>query len=186
MSNVNTSEAHASVPGVSDMIQQLPSDVMQVSDKMILLTWLAFGIAAFSLHKLLWKPILRAVAGRERSISDALEGAEQARRALADSEARRQETAARAAEEARAVADRASREAADALVRADREARALAQRRMDEAARAIEAEQRKAFEAVRRASAAQLCEAFERFVRQELTEEQKRAYQRDILGEVRV
>jgi F-type H+-transporting ATPase subunit b len=186
MGNENHSGAVEAVPGIPEPLQKLPSDVMQVSDKMILLTWLAFGIAAVSLHKLLWKPILRTVEGREKSISDALDGAARARRELAEAEAREQETVGRAAEKARAMADRASREAAEALARADREARDLAQRRMEDAARMIEAEQSKAFEAVRRASAEQLCDAIERFVRSELTDEQRRAYQQGILGEVKL
>ena len=63
MSDVEHTAATTAVPGVPEPLQQVPSDVMQISDKMILLTWLAFGLTAFLLHKLLWKPILRAVEG---------------------------------------------------------------------------------------------------------------------------
>ena len=73
MSDVEHTAATTAVPGVPEPLQQMPSDVMQISDKMILLTWLAFGLTAFLLHKLLWKPILRG-RGRERSISEALAG----------------------------------------------------------------------------------------------------------------
>jgi len=169
---------------VPEPLQQLPSDVMQVSDKMILLTWLAFGIAAFSLHKLLWKPVLRAVEGRERSISEALEGAERARRELAEVETRRRESVARASAEAREVTARAAREAADTLARAEDETRAMAQRRIEEAQRSIAAEQRRAIEAVRSSAAEQLCDTLEQFLRNELTEEQRRAYQQTVVGEV--
>ncbi|HRR33049.1 MAG TPA: hypothetical protein P5026_03025 [Kiritimatiellia bacterium] len=184
MSDVEHSAATATVPGVPEPLQKLPSDVMQVSDKMILLTWLAFGIAAFTLHKLLWKPILRAVEGRERSISEALAGAERARSEMAEVDARRKEATARAEAEARAVAERAAREAAETLARADVEAKALAQRRREEAEREIAAEQRRAFEAVRSAAAEHLCDAMERFLRHDLTEEQRRAYQQTVLAEV--
>ncbi len=70
------------------------------------------------------------------------------------------------------------------LARADREAKALAHRRMDEAEQAIAAEQRRAFEAVRSSAAEHLCDALEQFLRNELTEEQCRAYQKTVLGEV--
>lgn len=184
MNDVEHSAAATSVPGVPEPLQKLPSDVMQVSDKMILLTWLAFGIAAFSLHKLLWKPVLRTVEGRERSISEALEGAERARREVADAEVRRHESAACAASEAREAAERSVREAADMLARADLEAKALAQRRLEEAERSIAAEQRRAFEAVRSFAAAHLCDSLEQFLRHDLTDEQRRAYQQAVLGEV--
>lgn len=186
MSEVEHAGAVEAVPGIPEPIQKLPSDVMQVSDKMILLTWLAFGIAAFCLHRLLWKPILHAVEGREKSISDALSGAAQARKELAESEDRKRQTVEQANEEARKVAEQAAREAAASVARADREAKAVAQRRLDEAALAIEAEQRKAFEAVRRDAAEHLGDTIERFLRQELTDEQKRAYQATILGEVKL
>jgi len=181
-------EQHAveSVPGIPDLIQKLPSDVMQVSDKMILLTWLAFGIAAFCLHKLLWKPLLRAVASREKSVSDALEGAERARKDLSEAEVRKRRTMEEAHESARGVAERAAREAAAAVARADRDAKATAQRRMEDAEQAIAAEQRKAFEAVRRDAAAHIADMVEGVLRSELTDEQKRAYQRRVLGEVKL
>ena len=51
---------------------------------------------------------------------------------------------------------------------------------------AIAVEQRKAFEAVRRDAAAHFGDSIEHFLRQELTEEQKRAYQTTILGEVKL
>ncbi len=184
MSDVEHTAATAAVPGIPEPLQQMPSDVMQISDKMILLTWLAFGITAFLLHKLLWKPILRAVEKRERSINEALEGAERARRELAEVETRRRESVARAAAEAREVTARAAREAADTLARAEDETRAMAQRRIEEAQRSIAAEQRRAIEAVRSSAAEQLCDTLEQFLRNELTEEQRRAYQQTVVGEV--
>ena len=179
-------EHTVSVPGVPEPIQKLPTDVMQVSGQMLLLTWLAFGIAAFCLHKLLWKPILRAVEGRERAIGDALDGAAQARRELAESESRKRQTVEQAAEEARAMAEQATREAAATLARADLESKALGRRRLEEAEQALDVERRKAVEAVRLDAATHLGEVLERFLRQELTEEQKRAYQSAIVGEVKL
>ena len=184
MSDVEHTAVTTAVPGVPEPLQRMPSDVMQISDKMILLTWLAFGLTAFLLHKLLWKPILRAVEGRERSISEALEGAECARRELAEVETRRQESVARAATEARETTERAVREAADMLARAEDEAKAMAQRRIEEAEQAIAAEQRRAIEAVRSSAAEYLCDELEQFLRHELTEEQRRAYQQTVVGEV--
>ncbi|MEI7900389.1 MAG: ATP synthase F0 subunit B [bacterium] len=175
-----------SVPGIPASIQKLPTDVMQVSEQMILLTWLAFGIAAFCLHKLLWKPILRAVESREKSIGDALDGAAQARKEVAESEARGRQVVEQASEAARALADQAAREAAASVARADQEAKEVTQRRFADAEREIEAAQRQASEEVRREAASYLGETLERLLRGHMTDEQKRAYQADILNEVRL
>lgn len=186
MSEAETTAHTESVPGVPAPIQQLPTDVMQVSEQMILLTWLAFGIAAFCLHKLLWKPILRALEHREQSISDALDGAEQARKQMAESESRGRQLVSQADEEARALSGQALREKNALLARADQEAKALAQRRLADAEREIEIERGKAVEAVRLEAAKNIGDVVERLLLKNLTDEQKRAYQADILGEVKL
>jgi len=168
------------------MIQRLPTEVMQVSETMILLTWAVFGIAAICLHKMLWKPILHAVEGREKSISDALDGAERARKELAASEIRGRQVAEQASEEARLIGEQAARDAAAAVARSDQEAKAVAQRRYADAEREIEAAQRQASEAVRRDAASYLGETVERLLRGHMTDEQKRAYQVEILNGVKL
>ena len=72
------------------------------------------------------------------------------------------------------------------LARADQEAKALAQRRMADAEREIEFEQRKAVEAVRLDAARNIGDLMERLLLKNLTEEQKQAYQADILSEVKL
>ena len=181
MPEVEATAHTESVQGVPEPIQKLPTDVMQVSNTMILLTWIVFGVAALFLHKLLWKPILGAVAKREQSISDALDGAENARK-----EIRGRQIIEQASEESRAMAERVAREAAATVTRADREAKLVAQRRIEEAERAIVTEQRKAIEAVRHDVALHLGETIENMLRQKLTDEQKRVYQAEILKEVKV
>ena len=186
MAEVEATAHTESVPGVPEPIQKLPTDVMQVSDTMILLTWIVFGIAAFCLHKLLWKPILHAVQNRENSIRDALDGAENARKEVSASQTRSRQMIEQAAEESRTMAERAAREAEASIARADREAKLVAKRRLEEAERAVAAEQRKAIEAVRLDAAMHLGETLEHLLRQKLTDEQKRVYQADMLKEVKV
>ena len=186
MSEVEATSHTETVPGVPAPIQKLPSDVMAVSDQMILLTWIVFGVAALCLHKLLWKPILHAVDKREKSISDALEGAEQAKKKMTESEHLGRQLVTQANEEAKALSEQATREKNAILSRADQEAKALAQRRAADAEREIEVEMRKAAETVRLEAAKNVGELVERLVRGNITEEQKRAYQSDILGEVKL
>lgn len=186
MSEVEATSHTESVPGVPAPIQKLPTDVMQVSEQMILLTWIAFGVAAFCLHKLLWKPILHAVDKREKSISDALDGAEQARKKMVESESLGHQMVAQANETAKAVSEQATREKNALLARADQEAKALAQRRAAEAEREIEVELRKAAETVRLEAAKNVGDLVERMLRGNITDEQKRTYQSQILGEVKL
>jgi len=104
MPEVEATSHTETVPGVPAPIQKLPTDVMDVSEQMILLTWIVFGVAAVCLHKLLWKPILKAVDNREKSVSEALEGAEQARKKMVESESLGRQMLIRANEDAKALA----------------------------------------------------------------------------------
>jgi len=179
-------ETHAieSVPGIPDVIQNLPSDVMKVSGQMVVLTWIAFLIAAVCLHKLLWKPILKAVGEREKSISDALEGADQAREELASSEAQCKGLIRQAEAESFAVAEQAKRNAAAIVSKADEEAHRVADQRFQEAERQIEVEYRKSFEALRLDAATRMTDTVEQMMRLTLTAEQKKAYQAQLASEV--
>ena len=181
-------QAHTAepVPGIPGALQNMPSGVMDMSGQMVVLTWVAFAIAAAALHRLLWKPILKAVGERERTVADALEGAAQARQEVAEVEARGQALVQQAEEDARAVAARAMRDAEAIHAKADAEARADAAARMEEARRVIEGEHRKAFETLRLDAADRLTDALERMLRQNLTEEQKQAYQADLMKEVKL
>jgi len=181
-------QTHAveSVPGIPDALQKMSSDVMNVSGQMIVLTWVAFLVAAICLHKLLWKPILKAVGDREKSVSDALDGAAQARQEMATSEVRKQQLLQQAENEARDVAEQASRKADAIVAKADGDAQAVAARRFQDAERAIAQEYRRSFEALRLDAANRLTGMLEQMLRQKLTEEQKVAYQADLLNEVKL
>ena len=179
-------ETHAveSVPGIPEVIQNLPSDVMKVSGQMVVLTWIAFLIAAVCLHKLLWKPILKAVGEREKSISDALEGAEQARAELASSEAQCKGLIRQAEAESLTIAEHAKRNAAIIVSKADDDARLVADQRLRDAERQIEVEYRKSFEALRQDAAARMTDTLEQMMRLTLTDEQKKTYQAQLAHEV--
>ena len=59
--------ATAEVPAHSGLAALAPTSAIDISGKMVLLTWTAFLIAAILLHRLAWKPILRALDKRERA-----------------------------------------------------------------------------------------------------------------------
>ena len=90
--------------------------IMDVSTPIILLTWITFIIMTVVLYKVAWKPILRALDLRENSIRKALADAEKARAETAAAEENRkkvlQEAEAQARQtiaEARAAAEETTR-----------------------------------------------------------------------------
>ena len=186
MSENAQTHAVESVPGIPDVIQKLPSDVMQVSGQMVVLTWVAFLIAAICLHKLLWKPILKAVGVREKSVSDALEGAERARKEIGVSQTQCKALIRQAEDKSLNIADQAMRNASLIVSKADDDARLVAARRVQEAERKIEMEYRKSFEALRLEASTTLMTAMEKMLRLTLADEQKKAYQNELLREVKL
>lgn len=184
MSDNAQTHAVESVPGIPDALQKMEPDVMKVSGQMVVLTWVAFLVAAICLHKLLWKPILKAVGEREKSISDALEGAEQARNEIAVSAAQGKSLIRQADEEARLITEKAQKNASAIVSKADEEARLAASRRTKDAERQIDLEYRKAFEALRLETASRMTETLEQMMRTTLTDEQRRAYQEKLANEV--
>jgi len=160
------------------------TSVIEISDKMILLTWVTFGIAAVCLHKLLWKHILRIIERREKDVADALQGAENARQELTAAETTKKQVLRQAEQDTRTMTEAAARQAAAIVARADVDARAAAQQRVREAERVIQGEYRKAFEELRHNAADNIARTVEKLIRQHLTDEQKRAYHEEMLKEI--
>lgn len=108
--------------------------VLAVSDTMVGLTWLAFLLACFALHKLAWKPISQALDRREDKIRQSLkEAADIQTHAAMDREAQKA-MMADATREAAAIVERA-RGAAEATGRAiEAKARAEAEAAVRDAA----------------------------------------------------
>ena len=160
--------------------------VIELSDKMILLTWITFAIAAVCLHKLLWKHILRVIERREKDVADALQGAENARQELTAAETTKKQVLRQAEQDTRTMTEAAARQAAAIVARADVDARAAAQQRVREAERVIQGEYRKAFEELRHNAADNIARTVEKLIRQHLTDEQKRAYHEEMLKEIQL
>jgi F-type H+-transporting ATPase subunit b len=149
----------------------------EVSGRMVLLTWAAFLIAVILLHRLAWKPILRALDKRERDIRDALDGAERARREAAQADERNRRAMAEAAERARALAEESRRAAERTAARLEAEARDKARRVAEDAAREIADSRRRAADDLRRETAGLAIALSERLLAERLTPEQRRAYE---------
>lgn len=175
-------ETNQAVMGVVDVTTRPApgSEVMKVSHELVLLTWATFLIAAFLLHKLAWKPLLRALEHREKGIRDALDGAAAARQETARVREEGRKAVAEAAEKARLLAEEARRAAARTAAAIEQEARDQARRLLEEADREIAAARQRAAEDVRRESARLAVDMAGRLLRDEVTPEQMTAYTRRV------
>jgi F-type H+-transporting ATPase subunit b len=77
--------------------------LFQVSRPMILLTWVTFILLVVVLYKLAWKPILRALDLRERSIRKSLDEADKARAEAEATETRTRDMLAEATAQAQQI-----------------------------------------------------------------------------------
>lgn len=160
--------------------------MLNVKPQMMGLTWLAFGIVALALAKFLWKPLFQALEKREEGIKDALDAAEKARGDVAATRRRIRALQEASDREARERVDAAKSQAEEIVQEARREAVEDAARRVEEAERQIAIERETVVAEVQRESLRMLGPALEKMLAQQLTDEQKRAYQEAMLREVRL
>ncbi len=126
-----------------------PRSEMDVSGRLVVLTWVSFALAAVILHRIAWKPMLTALERREERIRKSVEDADKARRSAEHAHARQKEMLDEAVAKAREIVDDARKSAAAMATQVETEARAEARRLVDEAAAEIENSRRKAFESLR-------------------------------------
>jgi len=101
--------AHTAVPS------HLPQEpgMLDVSGPMMLITAISFGILAFILYKIAWKPILKGLDEREASIRKSLDDAEKARAELMAVEARTRQMMAEARAEGESIISAARKSAVE-------------------------------------------------------------------------
>lgn len=161
-----------------------PTSTIDVSGQMVLLTWIAFVLAAVLLHRLAWKPILRALDKREREIRTALEEAEQAQQQAGNSATESRKIMAEAMERARAMTEETRLAAERACARIETEAHDKARRLLEAANQEISTAQRAAVEQLRREAAALAIQLSEQMLAEQLTPEQRRAYEQRMAGKL--
>jgi F-type H+-transporting ATPase subunit b len=159
-------------------------NVMDVSAPMMILTWVTFLLLALVLYKVAWKPILKVLDMREKSIRDALEQAEKARTEAAATEVRNREML-QAAEresqklvaEARVAAQETARLVQD---RAEQKSKAL----LEEARRDIEAATGQARAALRLETTELVIELAGKILAENMNTERNRALVGDMTKEL--
>ena len=178
MADVTNITATAEVPANAHWWQTLaPTSAINVSLDMMLLTWTAFLIAALLLHRLAWKPILRALDKRERDIRTALEEADLAHKQAENSAAESRKIVGEAMNRARAVTEEARLAAERSAARIEKEAQDKSRRLIEDANQEITAAQRRAIEDLRREAAELAIGLSEKMLAEQMTPEQRRAYQ---------
>ena len=177
-----TNSATVAVPARGGLAGFFPSEAKSISNEMVLLTWIAFLIAAILLHRLAWKPILRALDKREQDIRTSLDDAERARpEAVASAEKSRQ-SVAEAMDRARALTEEARQAAVRAAARLETEARDQSRRMVEDAGQEIAAAQQRAVEGLRREAAILAVSLSEKMLAEQLTPEQRSAYETRAAG----
>lgn len=160
--------------------------VLSFSGEMVLLTWVAFLVAAVVLGKLLWKPILRFVEARESEIKASLDDAAKARKAAEEADAKAAETVATAMREARAKADAQAQAAQRHIAALEAEAREAIAARRKAAEERLEEERAEALKRLGEQAGGEIAHVLERLLPGLLTETQRQAYQDRITAEVRL
>ncbi len=165
---------------------EAPGAVLGFDGEMVLLTWVAFLIAALVLGKVLWRPILAFVESREQEIKRSLDDATQARKAAEAADAKAEQVLAEAAARARADAEAKAQAAKQHILAMEAEAReALAAKRQAAEAR-LEEERAEALKQLNEQAGAEIASALDRLLPGLLTDEQRQAYQDTIVASVQL
>ena len=142
MSEHNPHSQSIEVPAAGGHGSSGGGSIMDVSPAMLGLTWITFILMTIILYKVAWKPILKALDMREESIRKALADAEKAREETAVLEAKQQQMLKDSQTEAQKILDSArttARHTADTIqAKAGQEARELIENAKKEISSATE------------------------------------------------
>lgn len=144
----------------------------------------AFGVAAFILHKYVWPKILKGLQDREQKIRNEIDSAEQARKQAADALKRYEASLAEARAEAQAMLDKTKQDqqrlAQELKAKADQDLAAMRER----ATRDIEAAKREAIAEIYSQAAAMASELAAKVLRREINANDHRRLIEESIGEL--
>jgi F-type H+-transporting ATPase subunit b len=184
MAQETTTAASVEVPAHGGLAGLFPTNAKGISNEMMLLTWLAFLITVILLHRLAWKPILRALDKRERDIRASLDDAARAHQQAENSAGESRRIVAEAADRARAMTEETRMATERSAARIEKEAQDKSRHLLENANLEIAAAQRRAIEDLRREAAALAIQLSERMLAEQLTPEQRRAYEQRMAGKL--
>jgi F-type H+-transporting ATPase subunit b len=150
----------------------------------ILWTLITFFALSILLAKFAWKPLLRTLEERERTIRESLEQAQKARAEAEETLRKNQEILAQARRETALIIEQGKREAESMRGEILAQARKEAQDLVEQGKRQVQYEQKKAIEQLRRQVADLAIQAAERLIAASLDDTKQRAllddYVRDL------
>ena len=155
-----------------------------ISGEMVLFTWISFLIAAVLLHRLAWKPILRALDKRERDIRTSLDEAALAHQQAENSAAESRKIVGEAMDRARAMGEEARLASERSAARLEKDAQDKARRLVEDANKEIAAAQHRAIDDLRREAAILAIQLSERMLAEQMTPEQRRSYEERMAGKL--
>lgn len=140
-----------------------------------LLVWmlLSFGVVVFVLAKFAWKPILKALKDRERSINKSLTAAQRAKEEMAKIEFGNEKITALAKIERDNLLKEAKELKDKIIEEAKEEARKEAKQIIDQAVQSVHKEKNEAINEIKNQIAALSVDIAEKLIKQKLTDESK-------------
>lgn len=148
--------------------------VMDLSGKMVGLTWITFLLMTVILYKVAWKPILQGLQKREDTIRKSLEEAERIRAELASIGEKHDRIIGEADEKAREIVETARQAAVEAAAVIENKAREEAQILIENSRREIRAAHEKAVTSLRKESADLAIDLARRMIGESLDEARSR------------
>lgn len=136
----------------------------------------SFGIVAFLLYKLAFKPVIATIDERQQKISDGLKYAEEMKLNLAESEKKQEETLRNASAQAQKMIDEARATAKELLEKQTREAADRGEEILRKAQEASELDRKKIMAEAREEIARLVVSTSSRVLSRELTEEERSRY----------
>ena len=158
--------------------------VLGFNGQMVLLTWVAFTIAAVILGKVLWKPILKFVEDRESEIKTSLDDAEAARKSAREADGKAAEVVASAAAKARCEAEEIVAGAHRHITAMEAEAQNAIAAKKQLADTRLAEEREKVLAGLNEQAGSEIAAALDRLLPGMLTDAQRKAYQDRIAAEV--
>ena len=160
-----------------------PTNPLSPDAQMVIWTWLTFGIVAFLLYKVAWKPILAALEAREDRIRQALKDADEARAAVARIEETQRQMRAETERECKAMIAAARTAATEAAGQAEHKAHERVKVLYENAERDIEAMKNRVLAEIRREQADLIVHVSGRLIAQNLDTDRNRALADKLIAE---
>lgn len=127
--------------------------LLRLDPGLVIWTWVIFFTLLFLLGKFAWRPILKALGEREKTIKEALDNTEKTRKLLEEANASRAAVLEEAEKKALEIVNQSREAAQDVAMEINKKALHESERVIDQAKKAIQAEKERAVAELRKETA---------------------------------